>query len=551
MLDDADAGSALGRQATDGTREEARHLAMTLRTKLTTLVTLNTLLVLLLLVVASSFVIKSVAFEETGERALAVARAVAASHVVVNAFGDADPSATIEPLVENVRKATQAEFIVVGDMNLIRYSHPNPKEIGRHMVGEDDDLVLHGKESVTRARGTLGPSVRGKVPIFDRAHRQIGVVSTGFLVQGVERRANRMVLNVASVGVIALAFGVLGAYLLSGHFKTQILGMEPEQIAFTTREQAAILEAIREGVLAVNSHGRVVTCNREAKKLLGIGDEDVVGRRISDVLPQSRLADVLWTGAPQYDQPMVVGETLISANRVPVHLEGSVIGAVSTFRDKLLLDQVESRLADVGRYVDELRSQRHEFMNKLHLILGLIQVSDYDGAQAVIERVNDEYQKVLDFYMARIQDPAVVGILVGKTHQARELGIELVISPDSFVSRPCPHRDAVVTIVGNAIANALEALQSMPVPRLRPEIRVSLREGPGGLSIEVSDNGPGLDAPDGTQLFDTGVTSKGPGRGLGLAIIARLVSAARGEVAIENIATGARLRVTLPREATA
>jgi two-component system CitB family sensor kinase len=250
---------------------------------------------------------------------------------------------------------------------------------------------------------------------------------------------------------------------------------------------------------------------------------------------------------------MVAGQVLISTNRVPVHLEGRVVGAVSTFRDKLLLDEVESRLADVGRYVDDLRSQRHEFMNKLHLILGLIQLSDYDGARAVIERVNDEYQRALDFYMARIQDPAVVGILVGKTHQARELGIDLVISPDSFVSRTCPHREAVVTIVGNAIANALEALQSAPppAPGTRPEIRVALQEGPDELSIEVTDTGPGLDDAGGARLFDAGVSTKGPGRGLGLAIVARLVSAARGRVAIENAATGARLRVTLPKEGAA
>jgi sensor histidine kinase regulating citrate/malate metabolism len=526
---------------------------MTLRTKLTTLVALNMSLVVVLLVAVSSVVIKAAAFEETGERALAVARAVAASPAVVAAFADPDPSVAIEPLAENVRRATQAEFIVVGNMNLIRYSHPNPQELGRHMVGEDDDLVLGGHESVTRARGTLGPSVRGKVPIFDRDHRQIGVVSTGFLVQGVEHRANRMVLDVMAACAVALLFGLLGAYALSGHFKKQILGMEPEQIAFATREQAAILEAIREGVLAVNSQGRVVTCNREAKKLLGFSDQDVVGRKISDLLPQSRLPDVLRTGAPQYDQPMVAGQVLISTNRVPVHLEGRVVGAVSTFRDKLLLDEVESRLADVGRYVDDLRSQRHEFMNKLHLILGLIQLSDYDGARAVIERVNDEYQRALDFYMARIQDPAVVGILVGKTHQARELGIDLVISPDSFVSRTCPHREAVVTIVGNAIANALEALQSAPppAPGTRPEIRVALQEGPDELSIEVTDTGPGLDDAGGARLFDAGVSTKGPGRGLGLAIVARLVSAARGRVAIENAATGARLRVTLPKEGAA
>jgi sensor histidine kinase regulating citrate/malate metabolism len=524
---------------------------MTLRTKLTSLVALNTLVVLALLIAVSSYLINVVAFEETGERALAVARSVAALPALVDAFGEPNPAATIQPLVDTIRKTTQAEFIVVGNMALIRYSHPTPSEIGKHMVGEDDDQVLAGRESVTRASGTLGPSVRGKAPVFDRNHRQIGVVSTGFLVKGVQHRVHRLVLDVALTCILALLYGLVGAYLLSGHFKRQTLGMEPLEIAFANREQAAILEAIREGVLAVNADGRVVSCNHEAKRIIGVDDQDVVGKEISAVLPGSRLPEVLGSGVPQYDQPMVVGRSLISTNRVPVHLDGRVIGAVATFRDKLLLDEIESRLADVGRYVDDLRSQRHEFMNKLHLILGLIHTSDYDGAQAVIERVNDEYQKALDFYMSRIQDPAVVGILVGKTHQARELGVELVVSPDSFVSRPCPHREAVVTIVGNAVANALEALQSMSAPRARPVVRVWLREEPERLSIEVSDNGPGFDPASGAQLFDAGFTTKGDGRGLGLAIVARVVSAARGELAFENTGEGALLRVTLSKEAAA
>jgi PAS domain S-box-containing protein len=524
---------------------------MTLRTKLTSLVALNTLVVLALLIAVSSYVIDAVAFEETGERALAVARSVAALPAIVDAFGEPDPAATIQPLVETIRVTTQAEFIVVGNMDLIRYSHPNPAAIGKHMVGKDDEEVLHGRESVTRASGTLGPSVRGKAPIFDRNHRQIGVVSTGFLVQGIRQRVFRLVRDVALVCLVALLSGLVGAYLLSGHFKRQTLGMEPAEIAFATREQAAILEAIREGVLAVNADGRIVSCNHEAKRIMGVVEQDVLGQKVSEVLPASRLPEVLASGAPQLDQPLVIGKSLVHTNRVPVHLDGRVIGAVATFRDQLQLDVIESRLADVGRYVDDLRSQRHEFMNKLHLILGLIHTSDYEAAQAVIERTNDEYQKALDFYMARIQDPAVVGILVGKTHHAREHGIELVVSPESFVSRTCPHGEAVVTIVGNAIANAVEALLSMSAPRARPEVRVLLREERGRLFIEVRDNGPGFDPATRERLFDAGFTTKGDGRGLGLAIVARVVSAARGEVDLQSTGEGARLRVTLPREVAA
>jgi two-component system CitB family sensor kinase len=177
--------------------------------------------------------------------------------------------------------------------------------------------------------------------------------------------------------------------------------------------------------------------------------------------------------------------------------------------------------------------------------------SDYDSAREVIERVNEESERALDSWLARIRDPAVVGILVGKGHQAREVGVELAVTPDSSVPSPCPHREAVVTIVGNAVANALEALQAMPVPPARPEVRVTLRDEPDQLVVEVRDNGPGLPPAGAAALFEAGVSTKGPGRGIGLAIVARLVRGARGEVALEDTGAGARFRATLPREGAA
>jgi sensor histidine kinase regulating citrate/malate metabolism len=520
---------------------------MTLRSKLTGLVALNTVVVLVLVLLVCAYLIRAAAYEETGQRALAVARAVAASPDVVRAFREPNPSATIQPVAASIREATQAKFIVVANMDLIRYSHPNPAAIGKHMVGEDNQLVLAGLESITRAHGTLGPSVRGKAPVFDEEHRQIGVVSTGFLVLGIDHRVRRMIVNVTAAGVVALLLGLLGAYLLSGHFKRQILGMEPLEIAFATQQQSAILEAIREGVVAIDAKRRIVHCNREAKKILGAENTELVAKELSAVLPASRLTDVLETGEPQHDQPMVVGHSLVVTNGIPVLLDGKVIGAVCTFRDKLHLEAIESRLADIGRYVDELRSQRHEFMNKLHLISGRIQLSDYEGARAVIEQVNDEHQRAVHFYMARIRDPAVMGILVGKTHRAEELGVRLRVTDDSFVSETCPHRDPVVTIIGNAVENAFEAHQSVPVKAAPPEVTVSLREEPENLLIEVKDNGPGIDPSVRDRLFEAGATTKGAGRGLGLAIVARLVATAGGFVACQSDGRGTSLRIELPR----
>ncbi len=523
-------------------------MGVKLRAKVAGLVSLNAFIVLALAIVASAVLIARNVAEETGQRALAVAKAVAADPDVARALRGPTPALTIQPIAERIRMATRAEFVVVGDMNLVRQSHPNPAEIGRRMVGEDNAAVLAGHESVTEARGTLGASVRGKAPVFGEDGKQIGVVSVGFPVEGVREQAKELFLYLGGAAALALALGLAGAWLLAGHVKRQMLGMEPLEIAFATQQQTAILEAIREGIIAIDAHNRIVSCNREAKKILELEDQELVGRDITSVIPATRLPEVLRNGAAQYDQAAILGRSLVVANRVPVMLRGQIIGVVASFREKVDLDNLESRLAPIGRYVDELRSQRHEFMNKLHLVLGLLHVGDADGAKQVIEQVSEDQRRAVQFYLARIHDPAIVGILVGKTHRAQELGIQLTVSEESQVSGACPHREAVVTMLGNTIENAIEAHRSCTGRSGNPEIVVSLTEDEEELHLAVRDNGPGIPPETRARLFEQGTTTKGEGRGLGLAIVARVVSAAGGSIACESGDEGTVFHATLPRE---
>ena len=521
---------------------------MTLRSKINWLVFLDLLIVLILIMLIFSYIIVQVQFEETGQRALTEAKIIANMPQIINAFGDVDPSATIQPLTRRFKEETGAEFIVVGNMKLIRYSHPNPLNIGQKMVGDDDEQVLRGYPSITQAVGTLGLSVRGKAPIFDTKHHQIGVVSVGFLVEDIWDTILVYLSVIVGLGALGLGIGLFGAYLLSGHVKKQILNMEPSEIAFLVQEQAAILESIREGVLAVDSQGIISTCNQEGKRLLGLETSDVVvGKSIKNVVPNSRLPEVLTQGTSQYDQPMIIGNTLIIVNRTPVILKEEVIGAVSTFRDKMQLDQIDQRMADIGKYLDALRSQRHEFMNRLHTISGLITIEEYDLARELIDKVNDEQQRVLDFFMARIRDPAVVGILIGKLHRANELGIQFVIDPKSHLLDSSPLQELVVTILGNAIENSFEALADWNVKTRDLIVTVYISDENDQLTIRVNDSGPGVNPELVGRVFEDGVTTKGYDRGFGLSLLFQRVSNNGGKITLESSGDGTVLKVCLPK----
>lgn len=154
------------------------------------------------------------------------------------------------------------------------------------------------------------------------------------------------------------------------------------------------------GLLPSIVMGEITTCNMEAKKILEMENMDLQGKNITSILPTSRLMEVLQKSVVQRDEPMIIGKTLVITNRVPVYVKGKEIGAVASFRDKLQLDKIDRHLADIGQYVDSLRSQRHEFMNKLHLISGLIKLKEYDMVSELIGQVNEEQQGILNFFLS-------------------------------------------------------------------------------------------------------------------------------------------------------
>lgn len=518
---------------------------LTLRAKLNWFIFINTLLGLVLVASGFAYYLIQSQFHEKGDQALRLAQTVAKMPQVVNAFRGPHPALVIQPFVEQIRKEMGAEFIVVGNMQLIRYSHPNPNEIGKKMVGGDDQAVLAGKTSVTQAVGTLGLSIRGKSPVFDQAGRQIGVVSVGFLVEDIWEQVTLVLLHILGFGIGGLVLSLLGAFLLSGHVKRQIFGMEPFEIAHLVKEQSAILQSIQEGILAVDSDGRITACNDEAKRILSLESIDVLGKGLTTIVSHARLCQVANEGPNRIAQPMVIGSALIVVNRVPVLLNDEAIGAVITFRDKLKLDQIEKRLGDIEHYADVLRSQRHEFMNRLHTISGLIHLEEYDLVRDLIDQINIEQHHVLTFFANRIRDPAVLAIIVGKLHRAREVGVQLNIDPESILSERCPHREVVVTVLGNAIDNAIEAICSELSVERESTINVSIHETQENLILTVTDSGPGIDASIGQKIFDDGVTTKGLGRGLGLSLCSQLVARVDGQLVIRSSPQGAVLELTL------
>jgi two-component system sensor histidine kinase DctS len=480
-----------------------------------------------------SFTLLDVMEAELGRRAMSVARTVAQVEEVRQNLGHAKGAQVIQPAMERMRLATGVEYIVTFDMNRIRYSHPLPALIGTRFEGGDEGPSLSQQAYVSRATGVNGNSVRAFAPVLaPDGSGQVGVVVVGImdptLPALIKGYASRLPLGLVGGLIVA----VLGAWLLADHIKRQLFGLEPVEIAHSLEERVAIVSALSEGLIAVAADGTVTVVNDEARRILG-AEDDVVGRNILDVIPNSHFPETVQSGKAQYNQQMLVGRTLVVTNRVPIRIKDKIVGAVATFRDRTEVHRLAEELTGVTRFVDGLRAQNHESLNKLHTIAGLIQLKKYKEALDYIFDTTEQQQEVVRFLMRRVKDYRVSGLLLGKVIRGRELGIDLTFDPDTRLDGvPAPlDTSDLVLLLGNLIENAMEALAGCPDGR---SVRCLLRSSEELLEIEVADNGPGVPPELQEAIFRQGVSTKGEQRGLGLALVRELVTFAGGEVSLSS-----------------
>ena len=148
--------------------------------------------------------------QRLGERALTTSRIVAQLPVVYLGAQAARPNPELNMQVNSLLDESGADFIVVGDRNGLRLSHPIPERLGKPMEGGDNILPFSGREVVSVARGSLGVSVRGKVPIWQGGiggSRVVGVVSTGYLMPHAWHLVARSLLRLLPWFLLALALG--------------------------------------------------------------------------------------------------------------------------------------------------------------------------------------------------------------------------------------------------------------------------------------------------------------------------------------------------------
>lgn len=488
---------------------------------------------------------------EKGTKALAVAQSISNMPSIQDAFYSENPAAIIQPIAEKIRKQVGAEFIVIGNREEVRYSHPNPKRLGQKMVGGDNGRVFKGESVISESTGTLGPSLRGKAPIFSQGE-VIGVVSVGYLQTDIEKEVSRIQRKIFITTLFILFGGLIAALLISLNIKRAIFGLEPKEIAWMYQEKHAILESIHEGIIAIDTEGKITVVNETAHKILKVPSNVLLrGKRIEEVIENTQLLNVVSSGNAEYDREFMINGEIFLTNRIPIlNNRGVVIGAVASLRSKSELSNLLQELSHVKAYAEGLRAQTHEYSNRLYTLLGLIQLGSYKEAIDFISKEVDVAQGFIHFLMREIPDPIIAGFILGKVSLASELKIDFTVDRDSsFMDVPeYISRDQLVTIIGNLVNNAFDAVRENG--KEEKIVNLFLTDLGKELIIEVEDNGEGIDSEYTYRIFEAGFTTKNSNNnsGIGLSLVQEAIRGLGGTATFSStVGEGTIFTVAIPK----
>jgi two-component system, CitB family, sensor kinase len=487
--------------------------------------------------------------DAAGRQALAVARSIADAPSVKEAIRTPDPSAELQPYALQVMRDAHVDFVTIMNPKGIRWTHPHRDQIGKHFVGNIGP-ALHGTSFTETYTGTLGASVRAVTPIKDGKKRIIGLVSAGIKVKAISNRVRGQLSALLSVAAGALALGAVGTYVVNARLRRHTHGMNAAELSRMHDYHEAALHAVREGLLMLDGQYRVALINDGGQELLGVrSEEGVVGRSVAELGLPAPLTGALLASEPRVDEVHLTADRVLVVNTSPVS-GGERRGTVVTLRDVTELQSLMGELDSERGFTQALRSQAHEAANRLHTVVSLIELGRAEEAVDFATAELELAQALTDQVVAAVSEPVLAALLLGKTAQANERGVELVVSEDSrlddgLLPESLPARD-LVTILGNLIDNAVDAAQGSVGAR----VTVTAYAEDAELVMRVADTGTGVDPAHAELVFQRGFSTKpaGPGgRGLGLALVRQAVTRQEGALTVsEGEQGGALFEVRLP-----
>ncbi|MBP1301184.1 ATP-binding protein [Curtobacterium sp. 1310] len=505
---------------------------------------------------------------DAAEKSTAVAVSIARNPFVVQQATTADPSERLEPYALDLMRRTHTDFITIMAPDRTRWTHPDRSELGRPFRGTVQP-ALDGRTFTETSTGTLGPSVRAVTPITDDDGRIVGLVAAGVTVANISSALVPRLTSVVLLGLAVVAVSALFSWLLSRYLGRVTAGRGPEELARVFASYEGVLHSVHEGLVVVDRSGAVVLHNDRAAELLHLPApaerQDPVPLAALDV--PDALRTLLASGDRAVDETYATSDRVLVVNQEMAFPRGATrpVGTVATIRDQTDLLHLSGELAATRTLTDALRSQTHEFANRLHTVVALLELGRVGEAIRFAAHEIDRHSEVerhgetdrrsetdassesdLCADPAHTEPEVLDALLAAKRAQAGERGVDLVADTSGLLD-PVPAAPAdVVTVLGNLVDNAVDAVAGSPQGPDRGRVEVVVAAAGGTVRLVVRDDGPGIADVD--AVYERGWSTKqsGPeGRGIGLDLVRATLARIGGDVAVTTGPDGSTFTVEI------
>ncbi|MBV1818968.1 ATP-binding protein [Clostridium cochlearium] len=434
--------------------------------------------------------------------------------------------------------------IVIMDLNGTTYAKSNMEGklnfIDNANMGEL--AIKKNKDDIKDNIQSFGKVIISFVVVKDEKEDPIGFVISTLKIKHIEKSKYEVAMVLFLVILSGLLIGTVGALIISRSIKDSLLGYDAEQISKLFLQKQEVIDTLEDGIIAVDKDMNINFLNKSAKNILNKDDKEIIGYNISDIIPNINKEI-------GYNKELHIEDTIALVNKIPIMEGENFVGLVIILKDKTEVTKLAEEITGVRQVVEALRANNHEFSNKLHVILGLIQINELDKAKKYILNQTKVYQKKISIVMNRIHEPTIAALMLGKISRAKEMGVNLIIDENSNLGKDNKNISAhfLVTVIGNLLENAIEAVSICDSDE--KIVKIFIKDEKHKIIIEIEDTGGGIEEKYRQYIFNRGFSTKGEGRGRGLHIVKESVENLNGNIELStNIGLGSKFIVLVPKE---
>ena len=464
-----------------------------------------------------------------------VAQTIASSPLLTN-NGLVNDNTSLSGYLDSLKETlSDIDVISVVDAKGMRVYHSNPALIGTQYDGNLPDFSNRDDDFYTvDENGPSGSQRRAYAAVYDKDGNYVGVVMAIMLMKNIQTETVQMLWIFFAITLVAIGIEIFLAFSLSNKVKEGLMGYEPDVFTAMYRMRDNILESLEEGIIATDEKGMIQFANSAAINMLCENTQmNIVGKAVAS------LGDDILTAtmsSKEKELNVTLSDTNIILNSITIRNADGTTGAIGILHNRAEYTKLMEDLSGTRYLVDSMRANNHDFTNKLHVILGLIQMEMYDEATSYIQNITMVQRENISKVMNAVNEPAVAALLIGKIARAAELNVHFILREGctysaSDMSLPS---EMLVTVIGNLLDNAYDSMNDPDNPNEHKELMFGIYSRPDAVLITVDDTGSGISQENLENIFAKGFSTKGEGRGTGLYQIKTMVESFGGTISVES-----------------